>query len=226
MADDSAVAAHAGIQGHRYLVHYPAHPARTSDPYYADFGAYKERRRHNGTWTCDFAVEHRGGDTGECDLSKPLECHHRFIEFAVQNSVDLALLEKDYPGVSSMEVGAWVESAANLMLLCIFHHRGHAGVHTASAADFASAAYIRGLISLLPPPRSDPLRREPGDTHTGWAGGNRTRNRPLHAELLFHRGSQTGLPRRSGVRDQSQLQPNPRSSVIHPLPRTPAALAA
>ena len=47
-----------------------------------------------GTYTCDFAVEHRNGDTSECDLTKPLECHHRIIEFSVQNSVDLSCLRK------------------------------------------------------------------------------------------------------------------------------------
>jgi len=132
---------------HSYLVHFPEHGPREGDPYYADFHAYKALRRKAGTWTCDFAVEHRGGDTSECDLTKPLECHHRFIEFAVINGVDLTLLEPDYPGVSAMGVGKWVESAANLMLLCVFHHRGHAGAHVASASDYASSAYVRNLIS-------------------------------------------------------------------------------
>lgn len=139
--------AHDQMFTHRYVVHYPEHGPRESDPHYADFHAYKALRRKNGTYTCDFAVEHRGGDISECTMDKPLECHHRFIEFAVMNAVDLALLEHDYPGVSSMGVGAWVESAANLMLLCVFHHRGHGGAHVASASDYASLAYVRGLIS-------------------------------------------------------------------------------
>ena len=139
--------AHDQTVSHRYLIHFPDHAPRESDPYYSDFHAYKRNRRTAGTYTCDFAVEHRGGDTSECDLVKPLECHHRIIEFATLNAVDLSLLEKDYPGVSQMPVGKWVESATNLMLLCVFHHRGHAGVHTASASDYAATFYIRGLIS-------------------------------------------------------------------------------
>lgn len=139
--------AHDQTVSHRYLIHYPDHAPRESDPYYSDFHAYKERRKKAGTATCDFAVEHRGGDTSECAMDKPLECHHRIIEFATLNSVDLVLLEPDFPGVSKMGVGKWVESAANLMLLCVWHHRGHAGVHTATASDFASTFYIRGLIS-------------------------------------------------------------------------------
>ena len=139
-AHDQAVTRH-------YVIHYPDHAPRTNDPYYADFHAYKALRRKADTWTCDFALEHRGGDTSECDLSSPLEAHHRIIEFAVLNSVDLTLLEPDYPGVSAMGVGKWVESAKNLMILCIPHHRGHEGVHVASASDYASMFYIRGLIS-------------------------------------------------------------------------------
>lgn len=141
------VAAHDQAVAHRYLIHYPEHGPRESDPYYADFHAYKARRRASGTYVCDFAVEHRGGDTSECDNAHPLECHHRHIEFAMMNSVDLALLEHDYEGVSSMGVGKWVEQAANLMLLCTWHHRGHAGVHVASASDYEATYYIRKLIS-------------------------------------------------------------------------------
>ncbi len=140
------VPAHDQQVSHHYLVHFPEHGPRESDPYYADFHAYKARRRKAGNWYCDFAQEHRGGDTSECDLTKPLECHHRIIEFATQNGVDLVLLEKDYPGVSSMGVGAWVESARNLMLLCVQHHRGGAGVHVASASDWTAYAYVRGLL--------------------------------------------------------------------------------
>jgi hypothetical protein len=138
---------HIQTVSHKYFVHYPEHGPRESDPYYADFHHYKAIRRKSGTYVCDFAVEHRNGDTSECDLAKPLECHHRIIEFAVMNAVDLSLLEHDYPGVSGMPIGKWVESAANLMLLCVFHHRGHAGVHTATASDYASTFYVRGLIS-------------------------------------------------------------------------------
>ena len=144
------IPAHAQKFTHSYLVHYPEHGPRESDSHYADFHAYKALRRKNGTWTCDFAVEHRAGDTSECDLAAPLECHHRVIEFATLNAVDLALLERDYPGVSSMGVGAWVESATNLMLLCRRHHRGPEGVHTASFADWGASFYVRGLISGAP----------------------------------------------------------------------------
>lgn len=139
------IAAHQQAETHRYILVIPEHGPRESDPHYRDFHAYKTRRRKNGTYYCDFAAEFRGGKPDECDLSKPLECHHKHIEFALINGVDLSLLEPDYPGVSAMGVGAWVESADNLELLCVWHHRGHAGKHVLSVSDWEGLKYIRRL---------------------------------------------------------------------------------
>jgi hypothetical protein len=46
-------------------------------------------------------------------------------------------------------VGAWIDNDDNLMLLCINHHRGAMGVHTASASDYGSTFYIRNLIKSM-----------------------------------------------------------------------------
>ena len=132
---------------HSYTITYPDHGPRESDPFYADFHAFKKNRKAAGTYWCDFAHEFRGGDTSECDTGRPLEAHHKHIEWAMLNEVDLALLEKHYPGVSSMGVGKWVESAENLELLCVRHHRSHQGKHTAAYADFEAEKDVRGLIS-------------------------------------------------------------------------------
>ena len=141
------VPAHAQHFTHSYIVNYPEHGPRETDPYYADFHAYKANRRKTDTYYCDFAFEHRNGDTSECaTTSVPLECHHKIIEFATMNAIDFSLLEKDYPGVSKMTVGAWVESAVNLMLLCVVHHRTTAGVHKVSFSDYGAAFYIRNLF--------------------------------------------------------------------------------
>jgi hypothetical protein len=137
------IAAHEQAETRHYTVHFPAHPARTDDPHYRDFEHY--RRTHVDSAVCHFA-ERRGGDTSEC--AGGLELHHSHIEFSLQNGVDLAVLERDYPGVSDPDqVGEWVESAANLVFYCEKHHRGHGGVHNASASDFEASHYVRGLIS-------------------------------------------------------------------------------
>jgi len=137
------VAAHQQATTNHYTIAYPPHPAREDDPHYRDFEHY--RRTHVATAVCHFA-ERRGGDTSECGGG--LELHHSHVEFSMQNGVDLAVLERDYPGISNPdEVGAWVESAANLVFLCERHHRGHGGVHHASASDFEASVFVRGLIT-------------------------------------------------------------------------------
>ena len=159
MADD-VIPAHEQRFTHSYVVKYPAHDPRARDPHRHDFLEWKRRRHAAGTWYCDFAHDHRGGDFAECypwldamvpsGLAlppKPLEAHHKLIELAMMNEVSFDLLEADFPGISAQSVGAWIDSDANLTLLCVAHHRSAAGVHTASFSDFGSEFYVRDLIS-------------------------------------------------------------------------------
>lgn len=133
--------AHDQAVTHRYTLHYPEHEPREHDPHYRDFLAY--RRRTEATAVC--AMGEYRDDFSDCHGG--LELHHAHIEYALQNSVDLAALEAHYPGVSNPDaVGEWVESAANLTWYCTFHHRGHGGVHVASASDFEAERFVRGLI--------------------------------------------------------------------------------
>ena len=126
-----------------YWISYPDHAPREDDPHYKDFNAYHERTK--ATAQCARGLDR--GDFSECSLDKPLELHHAHIEFALVNSVDLAWLEKAYPGISSPdEIGAWVESADNLVWLCEAHHRGTGGVHVIGASDWEAERFIRGLI--------------------------------------------------------------------------------
>lgn len=126
-----------------YVIAYPEHGPRTTDPHYATFRAY--RRLHAATARCQFAIDRT--DDSECDHENPLELHHAHLEWAMLNEVDLALLEHRYPGVSSKGVGAWIESGDNLMFLCRRHHRGHGGVHVAASADYEASHFVRNLIS-------------------------------------------------------------------------------
>lgn len=146
MSDDEAVAAHVQKVTHNYAIRYPEHSAREDDPHYVDFNhIHREWRKDPEKWQCH--IGQRRGDFSECSLDKPLELHHAHIEFALLNAVELAWLEKDYPGISDYErLGAWVESAENLLVLCEFHHRGHGGIHVASSSDYEGLKYIRGFI--------------------------------------------------------------------------------
>lgn len=143
-----AVAEHVQRITHNYIVRYPAHPGRADDPWHADFEEFKRRRQTSGSYYCDFSQQFRSGDSSECNLTAPLEAHHSIIEYALQNGVDIKLLEQFYPGVSQMGIGKWIDSDQNLTLLCLWHHRGHGGVHIISAADYAAYKFVRGLIAL------------------------------------------------------------------------------
>jgi len=126
---------------HTYLVHYPEHGPRESDPHYIDFNYYK--KTHKATAKCAFF-----GTASQTQCTDQLELHHAHIEFALTNGVSFDVLEKFYPGISNPnEVGAWVESEANFQWLCSFHHRGHGGAHVASASDFEAQKFVKGLLS-------------------------------------------------------------------------------
>jgi len=146
VSDDKAVEAHVQKVSHNYAIRYPEHSAREDDPHYVDFNhLHREWKKDPEKWQCH--IGQRRGDFSECSLDKPLELHHAHIEFALLNAVELSWLEKDYPGISDYDkLGAWVESAENLLVLCQFHHRGHGGIHVASSSDYEGLKYIRGFI--------------------------------------------------------------------------------
>jgi hypothetical protein len=141
------VEAHDQLMTNHYTIHFPPHPARTDDPHYKDFNAiHRAWKKDPEKWQC-FVGKMRG-DYSECDYTKPLELHHAHIEFSMQNGVEFAWLEKAYPGIADpTTVGAWVETAENLMVLCVRHHRGSGGIHHASASDYEAAKFIRNLIA-------------------------------------------------------------------------------
>jgi hypothetical protein len=135
-----------------YVIHYPAHEPRESDPNYAAFTAY--HRVHEATSTC-FVGARLGLDQcadvkGHRMLDQPghpgLELHHRILEFATINAVDLVAFAVDYGKMSLSELLAWAESEENFMWLCAKHHRGAGGIHHAAAADWSAELYIRDLI--------------------------------------------------------------------------------
>lgn len=148
-------AAHDGVQSHRYVVHFPEHPARTEDPHYVDFDHY--HKLHRPTARC-YVGERIGFEDCRDSQGNPcpapesgpqagLELHHAHVEFSLQNGIDLKALEHDFPGISdTTSVGAWVESDVNFRWLCCFHHRGPGGAHTASHSDWEASQYIPGLI--------------------------------------------------------------------------------
>ncbi|MHB8671868.1 MAG: hypothetical protein ACYDAD_15120 [Acidimicrobiales bacterium] len=156
MTTPRPVAAHVGKQSHTYVVHFPPHPARQGDPHYVDFDHYHRKTRAAARCYVGERIgfsDCRDAQGNACVIDSGgqqsgLELHHAHIEFSLQQGVDLAALEVDYPGISRPdEVGAWVESEANFRWLCVFHHRAAGGAHTASHSDWEASQYVPGLIS-------------------------------------------------------------------------------
>lgn len=148
--------AHDQTESHRYLIHFPAHPARKDDPHYIDFDHYHRATRATARCYVGLRVgfdECRDAQGHACTIDdngeqSGLELHHAHIEFSLQNGVGLKALEVDYPGISNPdEVGAWVETAANFRWLCVWHHRGMGGAHTLTHSDYEASQYIRGLTA-------------------------------------------------------------------------------
>lgn len=161
--------AHRQTVSHRYVLAYPAHPPRESDPHYAAFNAYHRKTRPDATCYVGDRVGY-----GECrpavpadisfqtwkpDATNPhfrvqpgrevpgLELHHRIIEFSLTNGVELSALQIDFPDVTDEDaLQAWVESETNFVWLCEGHHRGYGGAHVIDAATWEAQLYVPGLV--------------------------------------------------------------------------------
>ena|SRR6266478_5006049 len=150
------IAGHEQAETHHYIVHFPPHPARADDPHYADFNHYHSLHRKAAKCWIGERIGFQDCKDDKLSPAVPdasgfqpgLELHHAYVEFSLQNGIDLAALEKDFPGISdTTNIGAWVESGQNFRWLCAWHHRGAAGAHTASHSDFSGSAYVHGLIT-------------------------------------------------------------------------------
>lgn len=139
-----------------YLLSYPDHAPRATDPHYKAFAAF--RAAHVAAAVC-FVGQRVGFDQCSdalgapmleqpCALGHGLELHHKVLEFSLLNSIDLKALIVDYPFlVDSDAVAAWSEGAGNLEFICAKHHRGVGGIHHAAYADFEAELYVRNLVS-------------------------------------------------------------------------------
>jgi hypothetical protein len=154
MADE--IAAHDQAESHHYVVHLPPHPAPPPAPPNVAIDHYHRKTR--AAARC-YVGERIGFGYCRDAQGRPcpppgggqqpgLELHHAHVEFSLQNGIDLAALEKDFPGISdATSVGAWVESDVNFRWLCCEHHRGPGGAHTASHSDWEASQYVPGLIA-------------------------------------------------------------------------------
>jgi hypothetical protein len=133
-------AAHPQTVDHRYVIHYPAHLPRASDPYYKLFEAV--HRATKATAKCWI-----GERVGIEACAGGLELHHGVLEFATVNGVLLSAIQFDHPDLTDDDaVKRWAESTAQLRWICVRHHRGDAGAHVCAHADWEASQYVPGLL--------------------------------------------------------------------------------
>jgi hypothetical protein len=147
--------AHSQQVSNHYHIAFPAHEPRAGDPHYYAFEAW---RRANVVAAVCYAGARVGFDECMDQQGKPLgsqpnggtglQVHHKILEFAILNAVDLAALQVDYPDLTDPEkVAVWAETDANFLWLCAKHHIGFGGIHHASEADWEASLYVQNLLS-------------------------------------------------------------------------------
>ena len=166
--------AHSQQVTNHYHLAYPDHAPRADDPHYAAFNAF--HRANQATALCyvgsrvglDECRDAQGKPVDQPHAGDGLELHHKILEFAVLNEVDVAALAVDFPNLTDPEkVADWAETDANFMWLCAKHHRSMTGIHHAAYADFEGSLYVQNLLSEDPAPPVVP----PAGGNGGGAGG-------------------------------------------------------
>lgn len=115
----SDVPAHDQRETIHLLWSYPEHEPRAHDPHYAAFRAAEARMKAAGLWKCVV-----------CGSTENVQGHHSYVEFSLQNGIDVAAFDALYGlHLTDAEFAAWVSSEGNCEPLCRTHHTGPEGVH-------------------------------------------------------------------------------------------------
>jgi len=121
-APGALVAAHTQMQTLHLAVHIEEHAPREADPHYRLFEQAKARLKRQGLWACVVGDELCAGGP---------ELHHSVVEFSQITAADPDKVGRmlGLHFADDADFQRWVESAANLEVLCVNHHRSHYGVH-------------------------------------------------------------------------------------------------
>jgi hypothetical protein len=129
----------------------PGHPDRTNSPEYV---ATHKRLifdldtpcRWCGVKHSDLQIPHVPGVAGPTNPRGAtfLESHHFPIEWSIADAVDWRKVQRDFPQVTSQEaLMAFIDSPANMAILCDQCHTGKHGAHHVSYADGCVQPYLK-----------------------------------------------------------------------------------
>jgi hypothetical protein len=115
------VPAHAQSRELKETIFYPDHVKRGAESHEFQETKTAEEAAGEGCFIC-------GVTQAELGSNVRMEGHHYNVEFSLINSLDLAKVQKYFPGVTDLKT--FLDSPANLILLCPRHHRSPLrGVH-------------------------------------------------------------------------------------------------
>ena len=131
------------------LVAYPPHDKRTASLTYRNTHQHLVYELDAPCWIC--GIRHSNGGQ--------METHHAHFEWASQNGLDLDKVTADWPMITDREkLAEWVDSEANMLVLCATHHRGqHQGIHMISYPAWLLQRYQGDeftFIKQTTPPRA------------------------------------------------------------------------
>lgn len=123
----------------------PAHPPRVETPEYARAHKFLVNVKNSPCLVCGVTKRTLRNPAKNPFGAKALETHHYPIERSLMDACDPVKVHKDFPQVyDAATLAAFVDSPANLIVLCDYHHRSvEAGIHHLLTQDFAVLKYLK-----------------------------------------------------------------------------------
>lgn len=136
---------HETIEGVASVELTPPHPPRVETPEYQKAHNFLINRKNSPCQVCGVTKRTVKNAAKNPFGAKQLETHHYPIERSLADACDPLRVHQDFPQVYDMAtLAAFVDSPANLIVLCDVHHRSvEHGIHHLLPADFAVQKYLR-----------------------------------------------------------------------------------
>lgn len=132
----------------------PPHPPRTDTPAYLRAHSFLVNRKNAPCEVCGVTKRTLRNPKRNPFSAAALETHHYPIERSLMDACDPAKVHRDFPQVyDRATLAAFVDSPANLKVLCDVHHRSLAhGIHHLLPQDFAVQRYLYDgyLVAVRP----------------------------------------------------------------------------
>ena len=123
----------------------PPHPPRTETPEYKKAHDFLINVKNMGCQVCGVTKKTLKNATKNPFKAKQIESHHYPVERSLADACDPRKVHLDFPMVyDQVTLMQFVDSPANLIVLCDVHHRGvETGIHHLVTQDFVILKYLR-----------------------------------------------------------------------------------